>query len=244
MTERHRRGAVLIAAVAALLAAGTPAAYAQGAAGGQQAQGPSSGPKTPLPAPTARAPQPNQSRLTPVGDWPCIQPKVAQLSYGQVWSGPPLEQAFETWRDDGEVADAVTLLVARRTSKEEASAAIDRLAKAAGPDKNAKLTELFAGVFQEINASRSAVITGIERYARKQRTLSERIKEASLKIAADGRDMATQNSPEYRQKEENLNWDTRIYDERAQALNYVCESPVILDQLAFDRAREIQSRLD
>ncbi|WP_271201193.1 hypothetical protein [Methylopila turkensis] len=254
ITQRARRAATARLAAGALIAAvaaGGAAAQDQTAAGpATLAQaGAGGGPKTPLPAPTPRAEQPGQGRAAqgkpgPDSDWPCIQPKVGALSYGQMWAGPPLDEAIAKWRDDPHVADLVPLLVARRTKRDEAQAAIDRFTAAAGPEKNAQLTLLFAGVFSEINAARSAVITGIERYARKQRALSERIKEASLKLAAERKDMATQMSPEFQKKEEALNWDTRIYDERAQALTYVCESPVILEQLAFERGRDIQAKLD
>jgi hypothetical protein len=88
------------------------------------------------------------------------------------------------------------------------------------------------------------MVTGIERYARKQRALSERIKDESLKLTSSRKDMATQNSPEFQQKEQTLNWDLRIYEERQQALGYVCESPVLIEQRIFELAREIQKHLD
>ncbi|GLK75579.1 hypothetical protein GCM10008171_08330 [Methylopila jiangsuensis] len=231
------RPAVLAAALA-LGAAGGPAAFAQ--------EAPAAGPKTPLPAPTPRAVQPGQGKQADHADWPCVQPRVAELSYGQMWAGPPLDAALTAWRDDALVRETIPTLVARRTKTEEAETVLRRFAHAAGADKNAKLTLLFAGVFSEINASRSAVIAGIERYARKQRDLSERIKTESLQLASDrkGKDMAAQMSPELQQKEQTLTWDTRIYDERAQALTYVCESPVILEQLAFERGRAIQALMD
>ncbi|WP_164919492.1 hypothetical protein [Hansschlegelia zhihuaiae] len=210
---------------------------------GQEAGG--AGPKTPLPSrDTPRAPQPGQNSYAAQNpDWPCVQVKVASLSYGQMWGGPPLEDALKTWRDDKEVADLVSTLAARRTSMEDAKAAIDKFAKRAGDDADAELSKLFAGVFDEINQHRSQIVAGIERYARKQRDLSERIKQRSLKMAETQKDMAAQMSPEGQKEQEALNWDTRIYEERSQALTYVCESPVLLEQRAFDIGREIQSRL-
>lgn len=255
---RHGAAAGILAAIglagAGTLAIGqggppaelTPSPGAQPPASGPKTPLPAAGPKTPLPAATPRAPQPNQFRKTADTDWPCIQPRVAELSYGQIWQGPALDQALETWRSDADVAALVPVLVARRTNKDEASVALDRFVKNAGGDKNAKLTLLFAGIFEEINGSRAAVLAGIERYSRKQRELADQIKQSSLQLAADkkGKDMATLNSPEFRNKEDALTWETRIYDERAHSLTYVCETPVILDQLAFERARDIQSRMD
>lgn len=209
---------------------------------GQSAGG--DGPKTPLPPrDTPRAQQPGQKTATPDPDWPCVQVKVPTLSYGQMWAGPPLDDALKTWRDDEEVETLVGYLAARRTKMDGAKAAIDKFVKAAGPEKDAKLVKAFAGVFDSLNGERSQIITGIERYSRKQRELSERIKTESLRMAEQQKDLASQQTPEAQKQQQTLDWDTRIYDERAQSLNYVCETPVILEQRAFDLGREIQSRL-
>jgi hypothetical protein len=244
-SHRARRIQALVAAAALALATAASSVGAQDATP-PAPSGTSAGPKTPLPAAQPRAPQPGQTTAVsaPDPDWPCIQRKIPTLSYGQAWSGPPLDEALASWRDDEAVADLVPVLAARRTSREDAVAAIDRFAKAEGDKKNEKLTLLYAGVFDEINSYRSRVVAGIGRYARKQRQLSERIKTASVRMAHERKDMATQNTPEFQQLEQSLGWDTRIYEERTQALNYVCESPVLLEQLAFDLAREIQSRMD
>lgn len=202
------------------------------------------GPKTALPPrDTPRAQQPGQKTATVDPDWPCVQVKVPTLSYGQMWGGPSLEDVLKTWRGDNAVEDLAALLAARRTKPEEAKAAIEKFAKEAGPERDARLARLFAGVFDIINTERSQIIAGIERYAVRQRELSERIKTLSLKIAEEQKDLAAQQSPEAMQEQEKLNWDTRIYDERSHSLNYVCETPVILEQRAFDLGREIQSRL-
>lgn len=206
------------------------------------------GPKTALPSrDTPRAQQPGQGRAahTIDPDWPCVQVKVTELSYGQMWGGPSLEKALETWDEDPDVAAIVDDLVARRTKMDAAKALIDKFAKDAGEGaaRDEKLAKLFAGVFSEINGQRSQIVNGIERYSRKQRSLSEKIKTESLKIAATQQDMASQNTPEALQQQQALDWDTRIYDERSHQLTYVCESPVILEQRAFDLGREIQSHL-
>jgi hypothetical protein len=233
------------AALAMLVAFAAPA-FAQAPnpppAGAETAQ---AGPKTPLPSrDTPRAAQPGAKSAPKDPDWPCVQPKVATLGYGQMWAGPPLDDAMKSWRGDEAREDLVALLVARRTPIEQAKAAIADYAAKAGADANQKLTLLFAGVFDEINDQRSRVVTGIERFARKQRALSDRIKTESIRISQTQRDMAAQMSPDGQKDQETLDWDTRIYDERSQSLTYVCETPVILEQRAFDLAREIQGRLN
>jgi hypothetical protein len=211
----------------------------------QPGQSAGAGPKTPLPPrDTPRAAQPGPRAAHTVDpDWPCAQVKVSELSYGQMWGGPSLDEALKSWDADADVTDIVDDLVARRTKMDDAKEMIAKFASAAGDKRDEKLSKLFAGVFTELNSQRSQIVNGIERYARKQRSLSERIKAESIKIAETQKDMASQNTPEALQQQQTLDWDTRIYDERQHQLTYVCESPVILEQRAFDLGREIQSHL-
>lgn len=253
MTTRTTR--LSLAMAMALLAGAAGPALSQGAAPPTPAPPDEAGaagvptPKVPLPprdTPRAAQPGQNQRAAVPVdADWPCVQRKVGSLSYGQMWSGPPIEgAAAKAWRDDREIEALASTLVARRTSIDEAKAAIADFAAKAGDKKSERLTSLFAATFDELNGQRSRIVDGIERYARKQRSLSERIKDESLKIAETQKDMASQMSPEGQQQQDALNWDTRVYEERTQSLTYVCETPVILEQRAFDLGREIQGALN
>jgi hypothetical protein len=171
--------------------------------------------------------------------WPCVQRRVGELSAAQMWAGPPIDAARISWRDDPAVASLARSLAARRTSLDEASASIQKFAEGAGRDKDAKLTLLFAGTFDLINSERQRVIAGIEHYAQKQQALAKEIDETNRSLQSGDK-----ADPRRRELEEKLRWDTRIYDDRNQALTYVCESPVILEQRAFVMAREIASHLD
>jgi hypothetical protein len=174
------------------------------------------------------------------GDWPCIQRKVGEVTAGQMWAGPALDERARAWRDDPAVAALARTLVARRTTLEDAATKIGEFAKAAGPSKDAKLTALFAGVLELINAERARLIAGIERYARNQKALADRIKETADALQGPGGGP----QPRKAELEQKLHWDSRIYDDRNQALTYVCESPLILEQRAFALARDIQNHLE
>src|SRR6516165_5883074 len=93
-------------------------------------------------------------------DWPCAQIKVPELSAAAVWAGPPIDDVGTTWQNDPEIRDTVALIAARRTSLEDAEAAINKLLAADG-DKQAKAKLLFAGVFETLNRERSIVMDGI-----------------------------------------------------------------------------------
>jgi hypothetical protein len=171
--------------------------------------------------------------------WPCVQRRVPELTVAQMWAGPSVDPAASRWRDDPAVASLARTLASRRTNLNEAAAAIERFAQAAGPEKDAKLTLLFAGAFELINAERRRLIGGIERYARKQKLLADA-------ITATSRILRLGDRPETERAAlaQKLPWDTRIYDDRNQALTYVCESPVLLEQRAFTLAQEIARHLE
>lgn len=175
-------------------------------------------------------------------DWPCVQRKVPTISAGAVWSGPDLASAGE-WGKDFEAASLAQRLASRRTSLEEADQLIQAFATEVGQDKAQRLTRVFAGVLELINTERDRVLLGIERYARGQRRLADRVRDESDRISAVKDSPGAQISDESRALENQFAWDRRIFEERSQALTYVCETPVILEQRVFEIARRIEQRL-
>jgi hypothetical protein len=97
--------------------------------------------------------------------WPCIQRKVPEISAGMVWVGPTVPEGDRRWRESREIADLVARISTRRMPVEKAYAEIDGFAATLDGDRNGPLTLLFTGLLQTINAARSEIIAGIERYA-------------------------------------------------------------------------------
>lgn len=179
-------------------------------------------------------------------DWPCIQHKVPEVSAGMVWAGPVAQENDRRWKDSPGLAELAAAISARRLPIDEAQAEIDRFAATLGPDKDARLTLLFTGVLQIINAERSEIMAGIERYARRQRALAAAIGAATteLNTLRKKQDRSDADNVRLKALEEQLLWDTRIFDERQQSLTYVCESPVLLEQRLFALSRHIMTHLD
>lgn len=176
-------------------------------------------------------------------DWPCIQRKVLGLSIGQMWNAQ-LPPEGVNWRSDPEISELAPLLAARRTTIERAEELV------AGLDwqenRNERLALLFGGIFKIIEQNRSRLIDGISRYANKQSRLSRKIdveqtELVQMREATKPDDFDALDALEAR--EDQLTWDTRIYQERNQSLTYVCESPVILEKRAFALARIIQAQM-
>lgn len=176
-------------------------------------------------------------------DWPCVQRKVPQISVGQVWTGPPVDDIGDSWRQDAALAGLAREIASRRTSLEDARAKIADFAAAAA-DRSQRLTTLFVAVLSLVNEERSAIMAGIGRYARRQQALADKIEAQSAELGtlpdAGGTD------EEIDRREELLEiqaWDARIFQERSRALTYVCELPVELDKRAFALGKAIAAEI-
>ena len=172
-------------------------------------------------------------------DWPCIQRKQPQLSLAQVWAGPPPDEALTELSKDPAVQHLARVLALRRTALEEAEALIKDYAKEADAPH---LTALYLATFDQIQRARDRVMGGITRYAHKQAVLDAHIKtqrdEFDRLMAAPSPDFDAVDKVEL-----DIDWSTRIFQDRQQSLTYVCETPVILEQRAFALGRIIAGQL-
>ncbi|WP_028716427.1 hypothetical protein [Paracoccus sp. J39] len=172
-------------------------------------------------------------------DWPCVQRKQPHLSLGQMWSGPEPDEAVRELARTPEIAALADRLEQRRLPLAEAEAEIAEFAKGAG---NTQLTALMVAIFDRIDPHRAALIAGIARYGHKQVDLAQRIEDHRRKME----EMQKAETPDFDAidaEEEQLDWDMRIFQDRQQALTYVCETPVILEQRVFGLARAIAAGL-
>jgi hypothetical protein len=169
--------------------------------------------------------------------WPCLQRKVAQLSPGLMWPLPiPDGPLPATLAEDA--ATLVETLTLRRVSLEETSARIASFASEHPDLGEDDLGRIFRDVFEGLQSDRTAIISGIERYSLRQIALAEDIDSSRARMTelmqADPADHDTID-----QLEEKLDWDERIFQDRAQSLTYVCETPVLLEKRAYAIAQQL-----
>lgn len=172
-------------------------------------------------------------------DWPCVQRKQPHLSLGQMWTGPQPDDAIRSLAATRPIATLADRLEQRRLPMDQAQAEISEFAKGAD---NQQLTALMVAVFDRIDPHRSALISGIARYGHKQVALAQRIQDHRDKMEA----LQKVEKPDFDAidaTEQQLDWDTRIFQDRQQSLTYVCETPVILEQRIFALARAISADL-
>ena len=172
-------------------------------------------------------------------DWPCVQRKVPELSLAQIWTGPELPGAARQWAGDKEIAGLVAELSARRVPLVEAQDHIHEFGKSLPADQaDARLLTLVEGLFDHMNAERSQIMSGIQRYARKQRALAAELRKEGSELDAL-RAKSGADPEEIDRRTERLTWDTRIFDERVQSLTYVCEVPTLIEQRLYALAKTV-----
>ncbi len=171
-------------------------------------------------------------------DWPCQQVKVPELSVAAIWPEPIPQEAGKPASQVPGLNDIVAQLAARRTPMEEAEKQISSFVTGAPEERKEKADLLFIGLFNALNAQRFQVMNGLERAYRTQIDLAEKIRLDAEKLRA--LQDANSDSPQMKELVGQVQWETRIFDDRRKTLKYACEVPVEIDQRIFALARAIQ----
>ncbi len=181
-------------------------------------------------------------------DWPCIQRKVATISPAQVWDGPPIDNVKGSENDE-KIAELTTYLESRRVPLEKAEKAIkDYAASVPEAERDKKLTELFASVFKKLNSDRTFVIGRVEDFQRRQKARADELEREGSKLSdlnqsipAD--DEAGPRDSKLTPEQQEYNWNARIFQERQQNLTVACEIPTLIEQRAYEIARQIRAEM-
>lgn len=183
--------------------------------------------------------------------WPCVARKVEELSAGQVWDGPALDDATG-WQSDDDVRKLSAYLISRRIKIEDVEAAIKKFAdKLPADTRDQKLTELFAAVLSRANDERKIVMSGIERFNKRQLARAKEIEKAGISLPKDGEDASAPDTAipdagavgKASTAQEKYNWDVRIFQERQQAIPIACEIPQLMDERTGAIARAIRAQM-
>jgi hypothetical protein len=176
-------------------------------------------------------------------DWPCMQLKVPELSPAAVWSGPPLPQGADAVSPSAGLSDLISKLSARRTALEEARTEIAAFLTGSVTERQAKATQLFSGLFGNLNRERNAVMNALERFSRKQKRLAQSIRDNTLKL----RELQDQPNPDdaaVQALAQQVEWDTRVFEDRRKSTSFLCEVPVIIEQRLFALGRFVQEAIN
>jgi hypothetical protein len=178
-------------------------------------------------------------------DWPCIQRKVMTISPAQIWDGPPIDGIKDF---DPAVRDLTEILESRRVPSEEAEKAIKEYGAKfpEGPERDKKLTELFASFLEQINSDRQFVMSKVEEFQKRQKARAAELEREGQKLAEKGIAATDELLPTETQltpEQQEYNWNARIFQERQQNLTMACEIPVLIEQRAYEIARLIRAQM-
>ena len=176
-------------------------------------------------------------------DWPCVQPKVPQMSIAAMWDGPSIADVGNAWQDDPKIKDLVARLAARRTPLDSAEKSIADFITGSTAEKQDKAKKLFAGLFDSLSQQRSEVMSGIERVARNEKELADKIRSDVAELR-ELEDKPEQDQSKISALASQVEWSTRIFEDRRKSIRYVCEVPTIIEQRVFALARAIRQALD
>ena len=176
-------------------------------------------------------------------DWPCQQLKVPGIAIASVWNGPPIEIGDGAKPTDAKQADLVSRLAARRTPIEDARKMIADYVVGTGAEKQEKAKTLFAALYSTLNAQRDEVMSGIERFSRKQKAAADDIREQAQKLR-QMQDKADGDQAQTEDLASRLAWQTRIFEDRRKSTSYVCDVPVLIEKRLFDLGNAIQGSLN
>lgn len=176
-------------------------------------------------------------------DWPCQQIRMPALSLASVWTGPDVSPYLATWSHDAAVADLAGRVAQRRLPLPQAEQAIRDFAATAGAQKRDKLLALMAGLFSALDAQRAQVVSGLDRFGRRQKELAEGIRGDMAKLRAQQAATDAAAQQQVAQLGERLQWETRLFEQRRQEVQFACDVPNVIEQRLYALAQTIQGLL-
>ncbi len=175
-------------------------------------------------------------------DWPCRQLKVPVLSPAAIWAGPPIDDVGNAWERAPGLLELVARLAARRTPMPEAEKEIANYLKGTAEEKQEKAKFLFAGLLETLNTQRTQVMNGLERAYRKQKQGAETIRGETDKFR-QLQDLPNADQAQIEELARQIEWETRIFEDRRKTTSFACEVPIEIEQRLFALSRAIQSAL-
>ncbi|MBB3330134.1 hypothetical protein BDK63_000982 [Halomonas campaniensis] len=176
-------------------------------------------------------------------DWPCVQRLIPELAWGTIWTGPSLDELEQRWWEDEEVGRVARFATARDTPEEQALTRVrDFVASVDDDEAEARLTLLFAGLFELTDRQRGRAIAATRQAARAQMarldTISGMVDDLEALRADDAADPA-----DIERLSEGLFWEQRTFQKRQQALPAMCEQPYLLEERLGRMVRVIMERM-
>ena len=155
-------------------------------------------------------------------DWPCIQVLLEELSWGSIWTGPPLDERTTKWKENEELRLLAIKIMDRKTKEEDGITELKKFMKKNNSPED--LTFLFHALFDKTNEIWKNRTQKLKNFGKKQRQTSEKIakKLEKSKILLENPEA---NKEEITRLEQEKFWDIRKFEDRRMQSDYLCEQP-------------------
>lgn len=163
-------------------------------------------------------PSKNETNL----DWPCIQVLIKELSWGSIWTGPPLDEDSSKWRNNDQLRSFSQKLMNRKTKQEDGIKELKRYIKKNSSLKDSKL--LFHALFDTTNEIWKKRVEKLLQFGKRQRKNAKEISDKLVKIKKLS-DNPEPNKEELKELEEERFWDVRRFEDRRALSDALCEQP-------------------
>jgi hypothetical protein len=98
-------------------------------------------------------------------------------------------------------------------------------------------------LFDRLNRERSEVMRGIERLARRQQDLADKVR-SDIAELQKAQDAGTTDPSKLAELAGGVEWSTRIFEDRRKSIRFVCEVPVQIEQRLFALGRAVQQAME
>ena len=182
--------------------------------------------------------------------WPCDQVYNPKLNISSIWQGPSIDKALKDWWKDDDVIEYVNQLANPVLKEDEGVLIIEDFAKKytyfgliKKAEQKEKLTFLFAGLYQKAKDRRNRQYEGIIKFVDRQESLRKAIGSASKQLRKLRKEKVDQKDKKFIDANSQLEWNTRVFDQRTRLTEYICEEPVFNTQRLGYQSRKIMTYL-
>ena len=195
-------------------------------------------------APQALAGESTTAEQAKKGKWPCDQVYTENIPLGTIWQGEKLGDRLKTWWEDDTTVEGVTALANPTFDEKQITEQVKKFAAAQPKDlKKERLLNLFAGLYTRSMERRMSQQESILRFSARQDQLTEAISDRSNRLRELRKQEVALDNAEYVDIQTELDWYARIFDERLNLNEYICEVPILLVQRLGFASRAIQAEL-
>jgi len=155
-------------------------------------------------------------------DWPCIQVYIEELSWGSIWTGPPLDENSSKWINDEKLSSLAEKIMKRNTKEKEGIEELKKYIKKNNSPE--QLTKLFHALFDTTNIIWKKRNEKLLNFGKRQRLTSEKISTKLGKIKKLFKDHES-NKDEIQKLEQENFWDVRRFEDRRALSDSLCDQP-------------------